>query len=148
MAETPHTMRELATSGKPIAGFDRTTTGFWVTVSLVLHIALIGGTSIGFIRDTWIDPEGAAARQAEIDAKIAADKAAAKAAKAPTTAPAPTASQATTKSATPGDTSDEALMKANADAPVVKRSTEVSKPNEIPQTPDDLGISIDDTNKK
>ena len=153
MAETPHTMRELATSGKPIAGFDRTTTGFWVVVSLVIHIALIGGTSVGFIKDTWIDPEGAAARQAEHDAKIAAEKAAAKAAKAPPTAPAHAPGSAAGASATKpatstGDTSDEALMKAHGDAPVVKRSTEVSKPGEIPDKPDDLGISIEDTNKK
>src|SRR5262245_16677684 len=69
---TPHTMDALS-AGRPIAGFNQTHTIFWVGVSLALHIVLIVATSVGYIQDTYIDPEGAAKRHAvEAEKKAAA----------------------------------------------------------------------------
>ena len=62
--QVPHTMDDFS-MGRPVAGFSQTRTGMWIGVSLLLHIVLITGTSLGFIRDTWIDPEAAKERKAK-----------------------------------------------------------------------------------
>jgi len=147
MAETPHNMNEL-TKGKPIAGFGKTNTAMWLCVSLALHTALIGGTSVGYITDRWIDPEAAAARkQAAIDAAAKA-KAEAKAlaqGKAPPGTP-PAAGGATTAPATQAAGGDKPTD-PKANTPVMQRITETAKPGELPTKPDDLGIDINETNK-
>lgn len=147
MSDTPHDMNEL-TSGRPIAGFGKTNTGMWVAVSLVIHIAIIGGSSVPYIRDRWIDPEAAAARKVAAEAEAAKKKADAKAAasgKAPPTAGGAGSTTApSTQSSTAKLTPEE---NAKANTPVMQRITDTAKPSELPKKPDDLGISIDETNK-
>ena len=142
MSDTPHDMNEL-TTGRPIAGFGKTNTMMWVIISLVLHVALIGGTSLSYIRDHWIDPEAAAARKAAAVAEAAKKKADAKAAAQAAKAP-PGGSGSTTAPSTQSSKPDE---NSKANTPVMQRITETAKPNEIPKKIDDLGISIEETNK-
>ena len=104
----------------------------WFLLAFLIHAIVIGGMSIGNIRDL-LDPEGAKARK---EAAIAAAKATPAAATAAPAQPAP-ATEAT------------AAAPAKPDAeksPVEKATTEVAKPGEIPKAPDDLGLSIEDTN--
>ena len=112
----------------------------WFLVALLLHAVVIGGFSIGTIRDA-LDPEGAKARK---EAALAAAKAAA--------TPAATAEPATAPSAaTPAAAAPEATAATKPDAPqtpIEKATTEAAKPDEIPDAPDDLGLSIEDTNVK
>jgi hypothetical protein len=104
----------------------------WFLVALAAHVVVIGGLSLGTIADL-LDPEAAAAR-----------KAAAKAAATPAAAP---AGDAAIPSATEGSAAPPAAQPAAKEmTPIEKATTEVAKPQELPGTPDDLGIDLDDTN--
>lgn len=127
------------------------TTLFWIGVSLVLHVLLILVTSVGFIRDHYVDPEGAAVRKAEAEA-------AAIAAKAPATQPAtaPSVTQpakpadgkpAQTTESKPAD-AQQMTLEERKETPMVKKTTEAAKPSEIPKSPDDLGLNLDDVNSR
>ena len=104
----------------------------WFLLAFLIHAIVIGGMSIGNIRD-MLDPEGAKARK---EAAIATAKAPPATA---TQAPAPAAPAADATAATPAKPDAEK-------SPVEKATTEVAKPGEIPKAPDDLGLSIEDTN--
>lgn len=104
----------------------------WFLLAFVIHAIVIGGFSIGNIRDL-LDPEGAKARK---EAAIAAAKATPAAAAAAPSQAAP-AAEATAAATAKPETEKSAIEKA---------TTDVAKPGEIPSTPDDLGLSIEDTN--
>jgi hypothetical protein len=107
----------------------------WFLLAFLIHAIVIGGFSIGNIRDL-LDPEGAKARK---EAAIAA-------AKASTAAPAATAATPA-QSAPAAEATAAAPAKPDAEkSPVEQATTEVAKPGEIPKAPDDLGLSIEDTN--
>ncbi len=113
----------------------------WCAVAAVVHIVLIGATSVSYVRDRWIDPAGAAARE----------KAAEQADAAAATQPAPAATSTDTKPvAKPADplADDKAMMEKKKDNPVVKMVTETAKPNEIPKTPTHEGFHLDDSSLK
>jgi hypothetical protein len=118
----------------------------WVVAALAIHIVVIGGMSAGYIRDTWIDPEGAVQRKAaaEAAAKAEAEKLMRQNAPVPATnAAAVAATNAPTPAAT---TNAEAnLLEQRKNTPVVKAITETAPTNDIPKQPDDIGISIKDT---
>lgn len=116
-----------------LTGFSTSHIVRWFLVALLLHAIVIGGFSIGTIRDS-LDPEGAKARQ---EAALAAAKAAAAPAAAAPAEPTATASQ--TAAAAKPDAPQTAIEKA---------TTEAAKPEDIPDAPDDLGLSIEDTNVK
>ena len=98
----------------------------WFLLAFLIHAIVIGGMSIGNIRDL-LDPEGAKTRK---EAAIAA-------AKAPPAAATHAAAAATPAAPAKPDAAKSAVEKA---------TTEVAKPGEIPKAPDDLGLSIEDTN--
>jgi hypothetical protein len=121
--------------------------GRWFFVAVLLHAVLIGGTSVGYILDRWVDPEGAAVRKAAAEAAGRAEAAtnAPPAAAVPATnAAVAAAAPATAPSA---DTATDAeLLRARGAAPVIQRITGRAATNEIPRQPDDLGISLEETN--
>jgi hypothetical protein len=104
----------------------------WFLAAAAIHAVLIGGFSLGTIRD-WLDPEAAEVRR---QAALAAAQAAPQAAARPTAAAADT----------PVDTPSADSKPAGSQTPIEKATTEAAKPGEIPSVPDDLGLSIDDTN--
>ncbi len=121
-----------------VASFSQSHLVRWFLVAFVMHTVVIGAFSIGYVRDL-IDPVGAAARKAEV---IAAAKAVVAA-----TAAAPPADPA----AKPGDgktpqSAEKSDGKSAEKSPIEKATSEAAKPDEIPATPDDLGLSIEDTN--
>ncbi len=121
-----------------VASFSQSHLVRWFLVAFALHTVVIGAFSIGYVRDL-IDPVGAAARKAEV---IAAAKAVVAA-----TAAAPPADPA----AKPGDgktpqSAEKSDGKSAEKSPIEKATSEAAKPDEIPATPDDLGLSIEDTN--
>ena len=104
----------------------------WFLLAFLIHAIVIGGMSIGNIRDL-LDPEGAKTRK---EAAIAAAK-----------APSAAATQATAAATPAADATAAAPAKPDAEKTAVeKATTEVAKPGEIPKAPDDLGLSIEDTN--
>ena len=58
--------------------FSRGRIVLWATVAILIHVVVIGVTSVGYIRDRWIDPEGAKVRKEAAAAALAAEKAKAK----------------------------------------------------------------------
>lgn len=128
---------------KLLTTFSKTPFWLWVSLSLVVHIGIAGFISYGWLRDNYIDPEGAAARKA---AALAAEAKPTPPAPKPTPAtPAPTPTPATTKAPTGAP---DRLLEERKEAPVVKRITETATPAELPKQPGDLGISLDDTKLK
>ncbi|MEI8351314.1 MAG: hypothetical protein WCG36_03275 [bacterium] len=130
----------------------------WMGVAVLIHVGVIGVTSVGYIRDHWIDPEGAKARKETVAAALEAEKArmapavrpappaasAVAATNSPASVPAPAAAT-NAPGATAGD--EAAQLAARRGTKVVKRITEAASSNEIPQKPD-LGILLEDTNPR
>jgi len=122
---------------------------FWCFVAVAIHALMLIATSSGYIRDKWIDPEGAAAR------KAAATNIVAKAeAPPPVAADTNTVTVATNVAETASTTNATVVIDGQevpadrTNAAVLKRITETAKPEEIPATPGELGISLEDTNVK
>ena len=144
---------EKVSPEKLLAGFARGRIALWVVVAVVAHVLLIGGTSVGFIRDRWVDPEGAQVRKAKAQeivaaAKKAAAKAAAKAAPKAKSAAAAGASATNAAPVAAASTNEPAAGQAVQDTPMMQRVTATATTNELPKPGDDLGISIRDTNVK
>jgi len=137
---------------KLLSGFSKDRIIFWLAIAAAIHVVLIGLLSLGYIRDRWIDPEGAVERKAAV---LAAQEALKKATVAKVVRPplstgivnqaaAATSEVAKTTGISTGTT--EQILEARKNSPIVKRITEKAKPDEIPAQPNDLGISIGDTN--
>jgi len=141
---------------KLVVGFSRTKIATCILLAVGVHLLLIAATSFGYIRDRWIDPEGAAqrkaaqvaTRRAEADRVAAAERAAAEAAAraAGKMDARPSTGERAAKPGTqaPAAKGSEAVRK---EAPVVKEITKMPEKGEIPKSPDGLGISIDETNQ-
>ncbi|MDP6116211.1 MAG: hypothetical protein QGF00_08050 [Planctomycetota bacterium] len=139
-------------------GFTRTSTTSFIILAIVIHAVIVTGTSYPYIRDSYIDPEGAAKRKEEAlkaeKAKLKADRDAAvgraEEAAAKEKAEAAKGEKGKDESETGTDKGADDKTKTsngNSDQPqVIKDITEKAKPEEIPRNPDDIGISIDDTN--
>jgi len=130
---------------KLLTTFSKSPFWIWVLMSLVIHLSISGFISYGFIRDHYLDPEGAAARKA---AALAAE-----AKPEPTPAPKPVTPPPVPSTPAPAATgpatnSPDRLLEEHKNTPIVKRITETAKPNEIPKQPGDLNISLDDTKLK
>jgi len=121
-----------------VASFSQSHLVRWFLVAFVMHTVVIGAFSIGYVRDL-IDPVGAAARKAEVIAAAKAVVAAAAAAAAPAEATKP----GDGKTPQSAEKSDGKSVEKSA---IEKATSEAAKPDEIPATPDDLGLSIEDTN--
>ncbi len=107
-------------------------------LALLIHAAVIGGLSSNYIYRTWVDPEVALP-----EPKYASG--------ADDTEPSPDAGTADDAAATGEDAaaaakndSSETADDASDDAPVVNRVTEKADPDQIPDDPGGLGLSIDD----
>ena len=125
-----------------VASFSQSHLVRWFLVAFAMHTVVIGAFSIGYVRDL-IDPVGAAARKAEVIAAAKAVVAAAAAAAAPPAAPAEAAKPGDEKTPQSAEKSDG---KSAEKSPIEKATSEAAKPDEIPAKPDDLGLSIEDTN--
>lgn len=131
---SPASQPDDVTPDDLLSGFSTSHIVRWFFVALLLHAVVIGGFSIGTIRD-YFDPEGAKARQ---EAALAA-------AKLPVEPAATPGEPATAAAAPPAETA-AAATPAAPQTPIEKATTEAAKPEEIPDAPDDLGLSIEDTN--
>ena len=123
----------------------------WMVVAVILHAILIGGTSLDFIRDVWINhmslEEHKAKVQAAIDAAKPQPKVVKTPAKAAAPAPAPVAN-ATPAPVAPAPAPTTAAPGDRSNTPMVKKITATATTNEIPKNPDDLDININDTDRK
>ena len=139
---------------KLLSGFSRGRIVLWMLAAVAIHVAFIGMTSLGYIRDRWVDPDGAKNRKAAAEAVLKAEKDGDRNVTAFERTPTNGASVATTATnvvpplvVRPTTTGDEArILEERKTTPVGKRITDVAKTNELPVQPGDVGISIEDTN--
>jgi len=143
MTDAPQDLQRLAPE-KLTATFSRSRIFPCLLIAVAVHLVLLAATSVVYVRDTWIDPDGAARRKAT---KLAAKKAEEEAAAPSPKATAETAGDAAPKTGTAAaKTTHETEMDKRKDAPVIKGITAKAKKDEIPKEPDGLGITIDETN--
>jgi hypothetical protein len=123
-----------------------------IFAAVIAHVVVIGGLSYEFIYYTWIDPSAATKKLAgeEGSAETAADESAANPADANSADASANGDDSSESAAAKKDGDGSAGTKtsddARLDAPVVRGITDKADPDEIPDKPDDFGISIDDTN--
>ncbi len=136
-----------ASRRKMISDMSNRQTIMWVLAAFVFHVVLIGATSLGYIRDRWIDPAGAAVRNQAADAaeaqKLAADSAPATATPAAIVTPAQPAQPDASAS-----TEEKKILEQRKDNPEVKKVTEAAKPGDIPKNPTHQGFELDDSSLK
>ena len=114
---------------------------FWVGIALVIHVVLIAATSMGYIRDKWIDPEGAQARREA----VASEEEARKTAALPAPASQPMSPVAPAKPvASSEDAAEKRMLDQRKDSKVVRDITEPAKPDEIPKEPTRNGFELDE----
>jgi len=141
---------------KLLVNFTQSRFSLYLLAAVVIHVIFIAVTSVGYINDRWIDPEGAALRKAELEAAQSNKMAAAAALPLPGTGSASNlASVGAPASNAPAGTGGVAAAAGGNNAPadrtntaIMKQITETATPSEIPKAPDELGISIQDTNPK
>jgi len=155
MADTPQDIRELSPD-KLMTTFTRSPVTFCLIVATLAHLVIGAVTSLDYIRDRWIDPEGATLRK-QAD-KEALEKAAHQA--ADKTATQPGATQPASQSAT-SPAAKEAAKEPPKESPqpspddpneptqqqkksaVYKSVTQKARPEEIPTRPTDSGLKLE-----
>ncbi len=122
---------------------------FWALVAIAVHVVIIVGTSLSFVRDRWIDPEGAKQRKEEAAAEqkrlAKVEAAAAAPALAGLTNAAAVVHDVNAPAAADKPADPSAIPADRADTPMAQRITEVAKPEELPKIGAGLGISLEDT---
>ncbi len=125
---------------KLMLGFSQTRFTKGLVLAVVFHVLFVGVTSMHFIWRTWIagaepEPEPVAEAAAEdapedaVDDSSATTGAVEKAESEPAEAP---------------QTGHDAMMEKYKDTPTVRAITEVADPDEIPDMPDGINLSIED----
>lgn len=131
---------------KLLHGFTRTPFLKYLVLAILAHVLITAATSVPYVLDR-IYPERVEAReQARKERERVAAEAQRPAQSAPTPAPEQPASQPDADAT--ATVQDDDPLKMHSHAPVVKEITEMPKPGEIPDAPDDLGISIEQTNPR
>lgn len=132
----------------------------WLVVALLLHILLIGGTSVGYVYDLVYDVEeeetpgettdGETGEDGDEEAEGETDGDDNAGEEGETEQADPETAKADEDKPDSEKTHDE-LMEERADSEVVKQTQEVAKPEDIPENPedaaDDIPIDIDQTNR-
>ncbi len=117
----------------------------WLAFSIAVHLLLLSITSLGYIRDRWIDPEGAVERAAA--AKTAAANVPPPDAASPEDGAVSVPPESAAVPASQGPQTEAQLLEDRKKAPVVQRISDTAAPQEIPLQPDDLGLSLEDTRR-
>ncbi|MEK6235245.1 MAG: hypothetical protein N2C14_11060 [Planctomycetales bacterium] len=104
-------------------------------LAVIIHVGVIGGLSTTYIYQTWVNPESEAQADASNDQDASAEDAA-------------TGDDSkggdSKNDAEKGDASSSDDDKKSDAPPVVDRVTKKASPDQIPDEPSGLGLSIDD----
>ena len=115
-----------------------TTTLKWVGVALLIHVVVFGLTSINYLRTAFTAHA--------MESRAAEGETAAGPAPAGATAPSPAAARPSAKTT---DVTDEAKeLEKHKDSPVVKSTTAVAKPGELPKGPAHSTMELDSLDGK
>ena len=144
MSEKEDDLQRLSPDGL-MTMFSRSHIALCLVIAIGLHVAVIASTSMPYIRDRWIDPEGARlrqiARQRELDKRRAAQRAARRWAATRASATRP----ATTRKAGPKAARDaQQTVPAGArQSRMYKATTRKASPEEIPKLPEELKVPLE-----
>ena len=144
MPENEDDLQRLSPDGL-MTMFSRSHIALCLVIAIGLHVAVIASTSMPYIRDRWIDPEGAAlrriARQRELEKRRAAQRAARRgtATQASATRPATTAKAA----ASPARRAEQAVPPRARNSRMYKATTQKAAPGEIPKLPEELTVPLE-----
>ncbi len=119
-----------------VTGFSRSRVTRYVLIALAAHVVVLLLTSITYVRDTWIDPEGAAARKALAAQQDDEDDA------GPTETQ-PAAGAQPTTGASSDVVSGGQPTTAQMESDVYKSVTDTAEEDEIPDAP---LLNLDETN--
>lgn len=152
-----HEPKERYAADTLLKTFTQSKFAVFLMVAVAFHLVLATATSASYILD-YLNPERVKRRDAAASAQQEkTTEAVAQKSGAPGTAPVPPTNAsvpAIPSSASPRaastNTADNtaAQLEQKKDTPIVKEIIETAKPGEIPQKPDELGISIEDTNPR
>jgi hypothetical protein len=116
----------------------------YAVIAIVIHLVVVGATSVKYIANLGKEPQAAVQPAANAGGTPTG-------AATPTAAgPGPTAGTAqppASASPTAPATGEAALLDQHKDTKIIQAITETAKPEDIPAAPDDLGISIKDTER-
>jgi len=146
MAEANRELEQLSPDDL-VADFGRTGLVKWIVLAVVIHVVLLGATSVGYVHLRfleWFDPQAYEAKIAAIEAEQKARIAAAQPAPAPARSVPPAPSPDGTAADGAPATGTPAVPDRENNA-YVEQLRQTATPAEIPQRPDDLGLSIEDT---
>ncbi len=134
---------------KLFSGFAKSRIGARIFLAFAIHVVVIGGTSVTFVWDNYVDPVGAARRREAEKAleKKKADeqrKAARAEKESPSAEPDKRAGKSSAGETTGAGTEHEQLMEKHRGTKIIKKITEMPKPGEIPMEPDDF-LDLDET---
>jgi hypothetical protein len=108
-------------------------------LALIIHLAVIGGLSTGYIYQTWINPLPPVQKADAENPDGAPNE---------ETDPADgTKPEDDTNPTNGDDPKPGSPEETDATPPVIERVTDVADPEDFPKEPDGLGISIDDINE-
>ena len=123
---------------KLMTGFSKSRIALGLIVAIGLHVAILAVTSMGYIRDTWIDPEGAERdRIAKVEAAEAAKAAERRQRDAERGAGA--TSRPSGKSSRDGDDPSDRVKSS----PIYRATTQRAGPDETPPDPGDLKVPLE-----
>lgn len=135
---------------KLMQGFSKTRFMSGIVLAVVIHILFVGVTSLQFIWRTWIaaeEPEPKVIAEAPAQAgEPAADDAAGVAVSATGVKESVDRDTGSAPERTAAQQQHDQMMEKYRDTPTVRAITDAADPDEIPTMPDDLGLSIEDTN--
>ncbi len=135
---------------KNLQTFSRTNLLLWLLVAVLIHVFIIGSTSVGYVYDTVFAPDKEQKEKGEKEAedrKKASGEESADKEKATDEGDGKEAQTESTDEETAADTEHERKMKERAESDVVKQTKETASPEDVPNEPGDLGLDIDDTNE-
>lgn len=126
----------------------------WLVVALVIHLMVIGGTSVGYVMQTVFKTEDAQQEQVQDD-ETATEGEEDEAEDAGGDEDDAKAGDETAENDAENDAADkpdsekthDELIKERQDSEVVQETRETADPEEIPDNPEDIPISIDETNE-
>jgi len=115
-----------------LADFSNKQTFMWFLIAFAIHVAIVGATSVGYIKNLMAGPPPPATQPAETTEQAAPPAA-------------PTDAKPTADAAKTDKTDEQKTLDQRKDSPMAKTLTETAKPEEIPTGPRDSGIGLDES---
>ena len=140
MPEARQDVQRLS-SDKLMTTFSSSHIALCLIVATGLHVAVVAATSMSYIRDTWIDPDGAQLRRTAAEQAREETKAAERAQRDAKRRAAATR-RAATRPAKAKPAAEDVPERARNN-PVYRATTQKAVPNEIPSDPGDLTVPLE-----